>query len=126
MNTEVWDRVAKPSSVNPERSYRWKFPDLGVELSVTAFWGAYCTPRMDLPLKAYAAVEIAVLREEAFVTPSEVDASLVEFDGLWGGDDVAGYVPVLTVVELIALLTSLEDSRKNPKKRVYGGDVVKE
>ena len=126
MNTSVWDSVAKPSSVVTARSYRWQFPALGAELSVAAFWGAYCKPRMDLPLKEYDEVEIAVLRENAFVTPSEVDASLVEFDGLWGGDDVAAYVPVLTVVRLIAMLTALEDSRKNPKKGVYGGDIVKE
>lgn len=126
MNTAIWDRVAKPSSVVPCRNYRWKFPTLGVELSVAAFWGAYCTPRMDLPLEAYAEVEIAVFREKEFVTPSEVDASLSEFDGLWGGDDVAAYVPVLTVVEFIVLLTALDDVRKNPEKRAYGGDVVKE
>lgn len=81
-----------------------------VMLSIQASSAHYCRPRVDgLPLEQYEAVEVALWQAEyegssllgrPWITKPSDLMETEEFDSLWTGDDVAGWVPLATALEL--------------------------
>lgn len=81
--------------------------DRDISLSVQAHFAVYCKPRKTLnDLTKYTAWEIGLLQKGTLAHPSDVP--FLEFRQewleLWGGDQVAGYVPTEMVQEIYEYL----------------------
>lgn len=77
-----------------------------VHLSLQASRFAYSTPREDLTsLDEYSAVEVAIIRDGAFILPSAV-LDTDAFNHWWEHDDIAGYVPLPVAYQLRDALRS--------------------
>ncbi len=90
------------------------------EVSVQASGFHYCQPRVTgLPLNEYSAVEIALWpanKELQWSTPGNT-SFLKPYSDLWGGDDVAAYVPwetVQAIVDAACDAATTECSDTNP------------
>lgn len=75
----------------------------GIVLSIGAGGRYYSEPRGEGPTdwEKYNKVELAILRDGEFISPKGI--CLPQFDELFAGDDVAGYVNVATVKAIIEI-----------------------
>lgn len=78
-----------------------------VTLSIQASSFHYCHPREDgLSLEEYDTVEVALWRGawHDWITKPSTILETLEFDSLWGDDDVAPFVPLAIALRLRAAL----------------------
>lgn len=78
-----------------------------VELSVQASYGHYCNPRKTTHLNEYNNMELAILKNDEFVTISDVtnDKCLIERLNSCFEGTVYGFVPIELIEELYLTLS---------------------